>query len=94
MEKLNLNQKREIVGGKGITGALLSGIGSIAKGAADFLTNTVGAISTTVFTAMSLNKVDKLESKIGNSTFKTDNTTSNKINLEADYKTPNVVSLF
>ncbi|QHX36460.1 hypothetical protein [Spiroplasma sp. BIUS-1] len=94
MEKLNTNQKREVVGGKGVTGALLNGIGSIAKGVSDLFTNTIGSISTTIFTAKSLNKVDKLEAKIGNSTFKSDNTTSNKLNIEADSKVPSVVSLF
>ncbi|WP_338985402.1 hypothetical protein [Spiroplasma endosymbiont of Diplazon laetatorius] len=94
MQKLDLNKKREIVGGKGITGALLSGVGNVAKGASDLFTNTLGAISTTVFTAISLGKNDKLETKIGNSTFKTDNTSSNKLNIEADSKVPDVVSLF
>ncbi|ALD66139.1 hypothetical protein [Spiroplasma cantharicola] len=94
MEKLSIAKSREIVGGKGITGALLGGVGSVTKSISDFFSNTVGTIATTVFTAISLNKSDKLESKIGNSTFKLDNSASNKALIEAENKVPNVVNLF
>ncbi|WP_339029576.1 hypothetical protein [Spiroplasma endosymbiont of Cantharis nigra] len=94
MEKLSIQKSREIIGGKGISGALLNGFSSITKSLGDLFSNSIGTIATTVFTAISLNKVDKLDAKIGNSTFKTDNSTSNKAAIEAENNVPNVVNLF
>ncbi|WP_041618798.1 hypothetical protein [Spiroplasma taiwanense] len=37
MEKLNNKQKREIIGGKGVTGSLLGGIADIVKQTGGFL---------------------------------------------------------
>ncbi|AGR41919.1 hypothetical protein [Spiroplasma diminutum] len=94
MEKLTIEQSRNVVGGKGITGALLSGVGSITKSVSELFANTVGSVATTVFTAISLNKSDKLESKIGNSSFKFDNSASKKAEIEAANKVPSIVNLF
>ncbi|AUB31338.1 hypothetical protein [Spiroplasma floricola] len=95
MEKLTIEQSKKVVGGKAVSGAFLSGIGSIMKGASELFTNFIGAISTTVFGALTINRNDKVELKIGNSTFKVDNTVSNKANAENKVsQMPNVVSLF
>ncbi|WP_339021385.1 hypothetical protein [Spiroplasma endosymbiont of Atherix ibis] len=95
MEKLTVEQSIKVVGGKAASGALFNGIGSIIKSTSDLFTNLIGAISTTVFGALTINRNDKVELKIGNSTFKADNSISNKVNAENKVsQMPNVVNLF
>ncbi|AKX34486.1 hypothetical protein SLITO_v1c08710 [Spiroplasma litorale] len=78
MTKLNIDQKREVVGGAGLSGAFLDGIANIIKSLSTAINDTIGSISTSILAGKVINNVDKFDMKIGSNSLSFDRTKSNE----------------
>ncbi|ARU92080.1 hypothetical protein SCLARK_001580 [Spiroplasma clarkii] len=67
-----MEEKCEVVGGAGVSGALLNGIGDILKVGFSFINDIISTVATTVFLFQHPNDYDKLDVKIGDNSVKYD----------------------
>ncbi|WFQ92574.1 hypothetical protein [Mycoplasma feriruminatoris] len=75
MKEINLENTKEIIGGAGVSGALVTGIAKVIQSGFEGVSNFITDIASVGFAFYQASKNPiKAEYKIGNSNFKIDNT--------------------
>ncbi|MDP4040582.1 hypothetical protein [Mycoplasma mycoides] len=75
MKEINLENTKEIIGGAGVSGALISGIAKVVESGFEGVSNLITDIASVGFAFYQASKNPiKAEYKIGNNSFKIDNT--------------------